>query len=178
MRNRVGPVRIRRRHALARVSLTSFLCFSWPAAAQSSAPHEAPGSALKAQREYCANIAAAAEELRLERRRKELAELEKEVDVRLQALEKRQNDLRATLDRLDAFERKASEALVGLYSGMKPESAAAHFAQLDDDVAASLMLRMKSKVSSLILAEMDAMRGAALVKVISDLRNANPGKKP
>ena len=71
-----------------------------------------------------------------------------------------------------------SEALVGLYSGMKPESAAAHFAQLDDDVAASLMLRMKSKVSSLILAEMDAMRGAALVKVISDLRNANPGKKP
>lgn len=178
MKIRVGPTKIRRRHALGRVVLSSLLWFSWPAAAQGPTSHDAPGSALKAQREYCANIAAAAEELRLERRRKELAELEKEVDVRLQALEKRQNELRATLDRLDAFEHKASEALVALYSGMKPESAAAHFSQLDDDVAAALILRMKSKISSPILAEMDAMRGAALVKVISDLRNAIPGKKP
>lgn len=143
-----------------------------------NAAHEVPGAALKAEHEYCANIAAAAEELRLERRRKELAELEKEVSARLQALEARQNELRATLDRLDAFERKANESLVGLYSGMKPEAAAAQFARLDDDVAAALMLSMKTKVSSLILAEMDASRGAALVKMISDLRKAHPGKKP
>lgn len=174
---RVGPARIGRRHALARGALASLLSISWPASAESPAAHEPPGAALKAQREYCANIAAAAEELRLERRRKELAELEKEVSVRLEALEKRQNELRASLDRLDAFEHKANEALVGFYSGMKPEAAASHFAQLDDDVAASLMLRMKAKVSSLILAEMDAMRGAALVKVISDLRQTNLGRK-
>lgn len=175
---RVGPARIGSRHALARGAFALLLAPSWPASAQSPAAHEAPGAALKAQRESCANIAAAAEEVRLERRRKELAELEKEVSVRLEALEKRQNELRASLDRLDAFERKANEALIGLYSGMKPEAAAAHFAQLDDDVAAALMLNMKAKASSLILAEMDAMRGAALVKVISDLRQNKPGRKP
>jgi flagellar motility protein MotE (MotC chaperone) len=169
---------IRKRQALARGILASLLWLSWPAAAQSPTAHDPPGAALKAQRESCANIAAAAEELRLERRRKELAELEKEVSVRLQALEKRQNELRSSLDRLDAFEHKVNESLIGLYSGMKPEAAAAHFAQLDDDVAAALMMNMKAKASSLILAEMDATRGAALVKVISDLRQTRPGRKP
>jgi flagellar motility protein MotE (MotC chaperone) len=153
------------------------MCHFLTAQAETAATHPAPGAALKAEHEYCANIAAAAEELRLERRRRELAELEKEVDVRLQKLEARQIELRATLDRLDAFEHKANEALVGLYAGMKPEAAAAQFAQLEDDVAAALILRMRAKTSSLILAEMEATRGAALVKMISDLRNARPGKK-
>jgi flagellar motility protein MotE (MotC chaperone) len=178
MTRRLGPEQIQRGAALACLTLA---LTSWPAreaAAQGATAHAVPGAALKAQQEYCANIAAATEELRLERRRKELAELEKEMAGRLQALEAKQNELRATLDRLDAFERKASEALVGFYSGMKPEAAAAQFAQLDEDVAAALMLRLKAKVSGLILAEMDAARGAALVRRISDLRNANTARKP
>lgn len=178
MRIRVGPAKITGRLALICAILVAIPGLSWPTSAQSPNAHASTGAAAKAEKEYCANIAAAAEELRLDRRRKELAELEKEVGVRLQALEKRQSELRTTLDRLDAFERRANEALVGFYSGMKPEAAAAQFAQLDDEVAAALMLRMKAKVSGLILAEMDAMRGAALVKAISDLRNASLGKKP
>jgi flagellar motility protein MotE (MotC chaperone) len=177
MRFEPASAKRRRRSALACGALAPFLCLS-AQATESATERPAPGAALKAEHEYCANIAAAAEELRLERRRKELAELEKEVAARLLALEARQNELRATLDRLDTFERKANDSLVGLYSGMKPEAAAAQFAQLDDDVAAALMLSMKTKVSSLILAEMEAARGAALVKMISDLRKSRPGKKP
>lgn len=130
------------------------------------------------QQEYCANIAASSETLRLERRRKELAALETEIETKLQALEARENALRVILDRLDSFERNASEALVGLYSRMKPEAAAAQLAELDDDVGASLRLQMKSKISSAILSEMGAARGAALVKKISDLRNSSAGRKP
>jgi flagellar motility protein MotE (MotC chaperone) len=177
MTNRLGPAH-RRRSDLACVALAPLLCVSTASAAQSATAQGPAGAALKAEHEYCANIAAAAEELRLERRRKDLAELEKEVAARLQALEARQTELRAVLDRLDAFEHKANEALVGLYTDMKPEAAAAQFSRLDEEVAAALMLRMKAKVSSLILAEMDASRGAALVKRISDLRNTSLGKKP
>ncbi len=128
--------------------------------------------------QYCANVAASAEAVRLERRRKQLAELEHEIAARLTALDAKQQELRALLDRLEAFERKTSDALVGLYSRMKPEAAAAQLAQIDDDVAAALMLQLKAKISSAILGEMEASRGAALAKKIADMRNVSDGRKP
>lgn len=131
----------------------------------------------KDQQQFCANIAASSETLRLERRRKELAELEGEVSKRLEALEARQNELRSLVDRLDAFERNANEALVNLYSRMKPDAAAAQLAQLDEDIGAALVLQLKPKVSSAILGEMGAERAAALEKKISDLRKASAGRK-
>lgn len=132
----------------------------------------------KDQQQYCNNIAASSETLRLERRRKELADLETEVTKRVQALETRQEELRALVDRLDAFERNANEALVGLYARMKPDAAAAQLAELDEDIAAALVLQFKSKTSSAILSEMDAARAAALAKRISDLRKSSAGRKP
>lgn len=128
--------------------------------------------------QYCSNVAASAESLRLERRRKQLAELETEIAARLSSLDAKQQELRGLLDRLDAFEHKTSEALVGLYSRMKPEAAAAQLAQMDDEIAAALMLHLKTKISSAILGEMEASRGAALAKKIADLRNLTDGRKP
>ncbi len=136
------------------------------------------GAAAREQQQYCATVAASAETLRLERRRGELARLETEMATRLQALETRQTELRAIVDRLDAFERNAGEALVALYSRMKPEAAAAQFSELDDDVAAALMLALKGKVSSAILNEMPPTRGAALIKRISDLRKSSAARTP
>ena len=128
--------------------------------------------------QYCANIAASVEALKIERRQKQLAELEQQITARLAALETKQNELRAILDRLDAFERKSSESVVGLYSRMKPEAAAAQMAELDDEVAAAVMLQLKTKISSAILGEMAPARGAALVSKIAQLRAAKDGKKP
>jgi flagellar motility protein MotE (MotC chaperone) len=132
----------------------------------------------KEQQQFCTNIAASSETLRLERRRKELADLEAEVGKRLEALETRQNELRVLVDRLDAFERTASEALLGLYSRMKPDAAAAQIAELDEDLGAALVLQLKPKVSSAILGEMNSARAAALARKISDLRKASAGRKP
>lgn len=159
------------RHRAAASVVSLLLCACDAAFAQSR-------GATREQQQYCANIAASAETLRLERRRKELAELETEVGGRLQALETRQNELRALVDRLDAFERNASEALVGLYSRMKPDAAAAQLAELDEDVAAALVLQLKTKISSAILGEMDAARAAALAKKISDFRKSSATRKP
>jgi flagellar motility protein MotE (MotC chaperone) len=174
MTMRVGTERMRlagavTRHAAA-LGLSSILAMGLA--------HAEARTGSKEQQQYCANIAASSETLRLERRRKELADLESEVAKRLQALETRQNELRSLVDRLDAFERNASEALVGLYSRMKPDAAAAQLAQLDDDISAALVLQLKTKVSSAILGEMDAARAAALAKKISDLRKASAGRKP
>lgn len=145
-----------------------------------SAPDAGAGqsAASREQQQFCASVAASAETLRLERRRKELAQIETEIAARLQALDARQTELRVIIDRLDAFERNAGEALVGLYSRMKPEAAAAQFSELDDDVAAALMLQLKGKVSSAILNEMPPARGAALIKKISELRKSSAARKP
>ncbi len=172
MTMRVGTGRRRVASAIGRAAACTllFALACEPAGTQVKA-------ASKEQQQYCANIAASAETLRLERRRKELAELETEVSKRLQALETRQNELRALVDRLDAFQRNADEALIGLYSRMKPDAAAAQLAELDEDVSASLVLQLKTKVSSAILSEMEAARAAALAKKISDLRKASAGRK-
>jgi flagellar motility protein MotE (MotC chaperone) len=140
--------------------------------------HAETRASEKEQQQICANVAASSETLRLERRRKELADLEAEVSKRLQALETRQEELRALVDRLDAFDRNASEALVGLYARMKPDAAAAQLAELDDDIAVALVLQLKTKSSSAILSEMSAARAAALAKRISDLRKSSAERKP
>lgn len=137
-----------------------------------------PRAGLAASQEVCAQIAASAEAIRIDRRRLELASLEKEIGARLSMLESKQQELRFVLDRLDSFERKTSEALIGLYARMKPEAAAAQLSQLDADVAAGIMLQLKAKVSSAILGEMDAPHGAALAKKISQLRRTTDGKQP
>lgn len=160
-----------------RATPLAFLLFFLMPATPSVAGEAAEPSARDVQ-QYCANVAASAEALRLERRRKQLAELEGEIASRLSTLDAKQQELRALLDRLEAFERKTGDALVGLYSRMKPEAAAAQLAQVDDDIAAALMLQLKTKISSAILGEMEASRGAALAKKIADLRNVMDGRKP
>jgi flagellar motility protein MotE (MotC chaperone) len=179
MRNDFLPARRTAAGAFERPSaaialLCSFVSASFCFAGESPTPAPAARDA----QQYCANVAASAEAIRLERRRKQLAELEGEVNARLAALESKQNELRGVIDRLEAFERKTSDALTGLYSRMKPEAAAAQLTQLDDEIAAALMLQLKAKVSSAILGEMEASRGAALAKKIAELRNSTNGKKP
>jgi flagellar motility protein MotE (MotC chaperone) len=163
--------------ALRRALLTMLFGFG-PDPLALAEPQSAAAAKANDQQEYCSNIAASAESLRLERRRKELSELESQLTARLSTLEAKQNELRALLDRLDAFDKKSGETLIGLYSRMKPEVAAAQIAQLDDEVAASLIFALKTKISSAILGEMEAGRGAALARKIAQLRASNEGKKP
>jgi flagellar motility protein MotE (MotC chaperone) len=163
--------------ALRRALLTILFGFG-PSPFAMAEPQSAAAAKAPDQQEYCSNIAASAESLRLERRRKELSELESQLTARLSTLEAKQNELRALLDRLDAFDKKSGETLIGLYSRMKPEVAAAQIAQLDDEIAASLIFALKTKTSSAILGEMEAGRGAALARKIAQLRASNEGKKP
>jgi len=130
------------------------------------------------QQQYCANIAASIEAARIARQQKLLSEMETQLSQKLAALEAKQAEVRAQLDRLESFERKTSDALVAFYAGMKPDAAAAQLAELDEEVAASLLLRLKAKASSAILNEMSAARGAALAKRIAQQRPANDGKQP
>jgi flagellar motility protein MotE (MotC chaperone) len=130
-------------------------------------------------RQYCSNIAVAAESARLARQQKELTELEQKLEKRLAEFEAKRAQLQGLVDRREAFDRKTDEALVGLYSRMKPDSAAAQLAQLEEDAAAALLVRLKAKISSAILNEMDAARGAAIARrIAASAVGARDGKTP
>lgn len=104
--------------------------------------------------------------------------METQLGARLAALEAKESEVRAALDRLESFERKTNDALVAFYAGMKPDVAAAQISQLDDDSAAALMLRLKTKASSAILNEMEAVRGAAIARKIAQKSAPTDGKRP
>lgn len=132
----------------------------------------------KETHELCANIAASIEQERLTRQKKALGEIEAQIKTRLAALEAKENEVGARIERLEAFEKKTDESLVAFYAAMKPDAAAAQLTELDDDIAAGILLKLKTKASSAILNEMQAERGAALIRRIGRLRQIADGKSP
>lgn len=128
--------------------------------------------------EICANIAASIEQERLTRQKKALGDIEAQIKTRLAALELKETEVSARIERLEAFERKTDESLVAFYAAMKPDAAAAQLSELDDDIAAGILLKLKTKSSSAILNEMQAERGAALIRRIGRWRQIADGKSP
>jgi flagellar motility protein MotE (MotC chaperone) len=136
------------------------------------------GKADKETHELCANIAASIEQERLIRQQKALGDIEAQIKSRLAALQAKETEVGARIERLEAFEKKADESLIAFYAGMKPDAAAAQLAELDEDIAAGILLKLKTKASSAILNEMQADRGAALIKRIGRLKQIADGKSP
>lgn len=126
----------------------------------------------------CANISASIEAERLSRQQKALTEIEAEIGKRLAALETKENEVSSQIERIESFEKKIDESLVAFYAGMKADAAAAQLSELEDDIAAGILLKLKTKSSSAILSEMQAARGAALIKRIGRLRQLADGKSP
>jgi len=134
--------------------------------------------ANKEMQDLCTNIAASIEAERLSRQQKALTEIESQLKSRLAALEAKENEVSSRIERLEAFEKKTDESLIAFYAGMKADAAAAQLSELDEDIAAGILLRLKTKSSSAILNEMQAERGAALIKRIGRLRQITDGKSP
>lgn len=128
--------------------------------------------------QYCANIAAAAGIARNARQEKRLAEIEQQIGQRLSELEAKRAELQELLDRHDAFVRKADEQIIAIYARMRPETAAAQLADMDEESAAALLFRLQPKYSSAILNEMETSRAVVLAKKISGMSTlARAGKK-
>lgn len=160
------------------LSIIIFLC-PIVVRAQTSPTHTPTSDrANKDTSEICANIAASIEAERISRQKKALGEIENQIRARLAALEAKETEVSARIERLEAFEKKADESLIAFYAGMKPDAAAAQLAELDEDIAAGILLKLKTKASSAILNEMQADRGAALIKRIGRVKQIADGKSP
>lgn len=104
---------------------------------------------------YCGNVAPSAAEARLAWQMKRLAEMETHVRQALDELGKREDETREWVLKREQITRAATDDLVGIYSKMSAESAAAELAAMDDVLAASVLMKLKPQAAAVILNEMD-----------------------
>ncbi|WP_287740542.1 MotE family protein [Methylobacterium sp.] len=122
---------------------------------------------------YCAGIADAAADARFAWQKETLADLEKQVEERIRRLEAKRAEYEEWLARRNAFLAKADEAVVAIYTKMRPDAAALQLANMPDEAAAALLTKLSARAASTILSEMEASRAAHLARLMT-----TGGRKP
>jgi len=146
------------------------------------AQEEKPKLVAKTAREeikaFCANIADAARDQRYLLQREELNKLQSEVNDRIAQLEQRKSEYEGWLKQRNDFLKKAEGGLVDIYKGMKPDAAAGQLNLIDPNLASAIIMKLQPRQSSLILAEMDPEKAAALTEIISAAGSRNAQRNP
>lgn len=135
-----------------------------------------PPNASAAQ-QYCFNTADSAADARFAWQAKKIKDMEAELEKRAQQLEAKTVEFKTWLERRDEFARKAHEKLVGFYSGMRPDAAAGQLAELDEEMAAAVVIKLQTKVASQIMGEMDPERAAKIATIISGAAKVPPNRR-
>jgi len=117
--------------------------------------------------QYCFNTTDSAADARFAWQAKKIQEMEAALDQKAQQLEAKTEEYKRWLARRDDFARKAHEKLVGFYTRMRADAAAAQLATVDEEMAAAVMMTLDNKVAGAIMGEMDPERAAKIAEIIS-----------
>ena len=129
-------------------------------------------------REFCTNIADAARDQRYLLQKKELEDLQKQIDGRIATLETRRNEYEDWLKRRNDFLKVAEDSLGDLYTIMAADAAAEQLALIRPEIASAIVMRLAPRVSGAILAEMEAEKAAMLTAIIASASDPNTSKDP
>jgi flagellar motility protein MotE (MotC chaperone) len=115
---------------------------------------------------FCSNIADSARDRRYVMQAEELKTLQQEIDKRMALLEEKRAEYESWMNRREKFIEQATENVVKIYSGMKPDAAAERLAQLDASLAAAILLKLEPRKSGVILNEMNSKAAATLTSIM------------
>ena len=140
---------------------------------------QAPPPTLEDEiRALCGNIADAARDQRYLLQKKELEELQADVDQRIQQLEEGSAEYRDWLKKREDFMQVADTQLVEIYKNMAPDSAAAQLEIVKPGIAAAIVMKLSPRLASSILNEMDTKKAAALTTIIAAAAASEQPKDP
>lgn len=125
---------------------------------------------------FCSNITDQALDARVAWQQKELEATETKLKQRIAELEAKRAEYEEWLKLREDFLKKAEENVVEIYSRMNPEAAAQQIASMADDTAAAVLAKLKVRVASSILNEMEPARGAHLADTLAGMRRTDDGK--
>lgn len=131
-------------------------------------PAPLPSAGTEEAKAFCAGITDKVREARAAADEARLRQLEGELRQRIVELEARKAELRQLVDQRIEADRKAGEAVVAIFSKMRPEAAAIQLAAADESMAAALLSKLNPRGASAILNEMDAAKAARLTAVIAE----------
>ena len=153
---------------LAALAMVASILFAGAALAAEGAAPPADDNASQ----YCRNIANPAADARYARQVDALTALSKSLDERIAALDKKKTEYEEWVKRREDFMAKADEAVVAIYSQMRPDAAALQIAAMDEEAAAAILAKLTPRTASAILNEMDATIAAHLTNVMAGLPSA------
>ncbi|MBF0289274.1 MAG: hypothetical protein HQM14_15760 [SAR324 cluster bacterium] len=108
-----------------------------------------------------------AREIALNRRERRLKALEEDLQSQIAQLEKLQQEVEKDINRKKVQDREQLNKAVDFYAKMEPGKAAASIAQLNTKIAVQILLKIKGKQASAVLAQMEPEQSARLVEEIA-----------
>ena len=123
--------------------------------------------------QYCKSIREVASEARFAFQAAELKALGKEIDDRIAKLELRAAELKEWFARREQFSRQASEQVVNIYAGMRPDAASEQLSKMDEGTAAAILSRLEPRAASTILNDIQAEKAARLTMILTGASRKN-----
>ncbi|SFN83015.1 MgtE intracellular N domain-containing protein [Cohaesibacter marisflavi] len=126
---------------------------------------------------FCENISDLASEQRYAWQLQNLIALQSDIDGRIEKLEALRADVKGWIAKRDKVLSDVKEHIITVYERMRPEAAAERLAAVDDQVAIALLAKMKPRVVSAILNEMDAAKASDLTQEMASLVEIKSGER-
>lgn len=126
---------------------------------------------------YCTNIGDKAADIRAARQMQQLKKLSADIKKRAANLKEELVELKEWVRRRDEFMKRGTDALVNIFASMRPDAASLQLVAIDERTAAAILMKLKPRMASSILNEMDPERAARLAATIAGAaRFGNGGK--
>ena len=143
---------------MTRLCLALLLSLAAPATART-----APDDVMR----YCANIRDEAREARYALLDERIAAARAELAAERDRLVERTAELTEWTERRERFLALADERLVAIYAAMRPDAAAEQLSLIEPIVGAAVLVRLKPRQASAVLAAMPTERAAELASIIA-----------
>ena len=138
-----------------------------PAAAQDGVKPKPTLSETEEIARYCAALGPSIVEARAAYQLRRLEDLEAQTREQVERLEAKEQEARAWVTKREQMMKAATDDVVGIYSKMAAESAAAKLSEMDERMAASVLAKLKPGTAAGILAEMATEKAAKLSTLIA-----------
>jgi flagellar motility protein MotE (MotC chaperone) len=122
---------------------------------------------------YCRNITEAASDARLQWQTWKLVSLEARLRGRIEELQRTEKDFEEWVQRENLL-NEVEDQVVSIIGRMRPEAAAAQLSTTDEEAAVGVLLKLKARVASSILDEMEPSRAAQLTQSMMGLASPEP----
>lgn len=118
---------------------------------------------------YCKNIAEAASDARIKWQTWKLISLEASLRDRIEELQRKEREFEKWVERREDLLNEVEDQVVSIIGRMRPEAAAAQLQTTDEEAAVGVLLKLKARVASSILDEMEPSRAAQLTQSMMGL---------